>query len=122
MVKILEKIVEEDPREGKFKQLLELARETTPGDYVVRKSAHYFSIDMRSRNLGIMVYADMNRLDVYDSDHFDAAYHLAELYEQKTREEFTVQKRYADSPVPTAPPRSFEQDLEDATQCKGIGQ
>lgn len=41
---------------------------------------------------GILVIPDTNHLFVYNSIHYGLALRLAEKYEQKTKEEFTLEK------------------------------
>ncbi len=95
MVKIIERQQHSpSPLEDKFESLLSMARELVPGEYRVVREVLAFGIDTRTKNEGIMVMPLLNRVIVYNKSYYDAALKLAQAYESKTTEEFTLDKNF----------------------------
>lgn len=90
MVKIIDESIEERATHDKHKNLVQVTHELIGRENFT---------DMP--NMAIHIYGEKvsvkvrtNEVTVYDSDRLDEALRLAEAYEKKTGEEFTLVKRF----------------------------
>ena len=88
-----------EPRGKKFDDLVAITRELCEErniTYVEPKIA--LAVDLRVSECqiihGIFVIPDINHLLVYNPVEYNFALRLAEKYEQRTKEEFTLEKRF----------------------------
>ena len=83
----------------RFTELADITKELCNGReivYVEPKVA--ISIDLRISECqsvgGILIIPDLNSVIVYNRANYNLALRLAEGYEQKTKEEFTLEKKF----------------------------
>ncbi len=99
MVKILEQSEREKKNEKKYKDLVQLTRENLKwfkAYEVMEVSGLSFAIRYKdSLSTVVLAFSDINQINVYDQKYEREAIRLAELYEKKTGEEFTVKKSYS---------------------------
>ncbi len=102
MVKIEEKSAEEKAKEEKCKTLADITREMFRENplYSVRDSTPYFinviTRGERLSDINVVIHVNVmrNRISVDEHEYFQDALRLAEMYESKTGQEFTLKKKY----------------------------
>jgi len=91
MVKVIERTPKEIALSEKFSQLEQIARKFVDEKNIcLNSNLNSFSLYKNS----ILVIPELNRLFVYDSQQFDFALDLANLYENTCNEEFIIKKEY----------------------------
>jgi hypothetical protein len=89
MVKIIEKTNEEKMLEKKVKDFISITSKITD-----EKITDYFDLLTIGDILKISVNLEGNRVGVYDEKYFSLAKSLAEKYEEYTKDEWDLKKRY----------------------------
>lgn len=105
MVKIEGRTAEEEKAIAKAKTLVAIAQEVFPGCKISQNQApYYLHIHISGNEEPISVFLrNQNQITVNREDLLQPAIKLAEAYEERTREEFTVKKDYSE-PKPDSKP------------------